>query len=76
MDLDCQCNFKPNEESAFNTCGSGRIARISMMKYLNKYLFAITRGSSINSPLPNTREGGAIKAVRIERSCEVYKGHQ
>lgn len=31
------------------TCGNGRIARMSMMKCVDMYLFAIARGSSINS---------------------------
>ena len=31
------------------TCGNGRITRMSMMKCVDMYLFAIARGSSINS---------------------------
>jgi hypothetical protein len=51
-----------------HTCGGGRIDRMSMMKYENKYLLAITLGSAFNSALPNTREEGAKNPVR---NCKI-----
>ncbi|CAK9167974.1 unnamed protein product [Ilex paraguariensis] len=48
-------------QKSFLTCGSGRTARMSIKKYDDKYLFAIAQASSTKTPLPNTREEGAIK---------------
>ncbi|CAK9166557.1 unnamed protein product [Ilex paraguariensis] len=63
-------------QKSFLTCGSGRTARMSIKKYDDKYLFAIAQASSTKTPLPNTREEGAIKRVTDAIEMLVRMSHR
>ena len=52
------------KHSVFLTCGRGRTARMSTKKYDDRYLIAIAQESSTKTPLPKTREEGAMNPVR------------
>jgi hypothetical protein len=55
--------YRQGKEVYF-TCGSGRTARMSIKKYDDRYLLAIAQVSSTKTPLPNTRDEGAMNPVR------------